>query len=737
MSFISFSILVIPFFLAPPMAAALVKLLSFTNYDLNARKLTNPIEIESYVFSLLQAIGYQDLKDGHQSARMSMTNFGASDCYLLAMLNSHMQHCESSDCICIELEVHSLDSSKANQARKSWLLFAKEQLGEFLQKYPNNPQFHIIAACVEYSWLGNIFLTLDHLTRAYALRPSIPAITTILHIYRKIEKDMIAGNFVGNSRSSEATELIEIIKTDTFLKLFNKFIKKMENCTVDSIEFWSILIKDTPDAEHLNSIGNKIFECMKELRGLYYRILGCDPENLNFLCMYGIFLKYVVFDEINSSKILARVKTLKDNRVVNKKFHRSFFWSKKSKTILLKVSGNQETFGKILDVNLEATLELKYSRKEFKRINITKLMLPFIATKHSEWVKRAFASMDLGSIGKVIGAFVSDKDGYYFYANVEVRLIPNLKEGITFILFIWPNRKLTGYLNQVGHSAEIKKQYYLLLCDEKENVVGINNNAGKLFSILPNAINPEITLQTLIPELENKEVREAVKSNGGYRCAIDVTHIERTLGDSDKVQDDSSEENTNKLPVWMKLIENAYGEKHNLPSKQIIFVLYPTPVPVVRSIRTLERKVQATGAEIGDGSDDNFDEKQLAEFTENHSASAASSHTSNISNRNLAKELKASLYDKKIPFSVKVFIYTIWIIYIMLLTACVIDWVVSYIKAYDAGNLFNTLDHITQRLTVMLTSTRDSRTLDLIIRELEDNLYYGDEFYERINKRVI
>jgi hypothetical protein len=713
------------------MAFALVRLFSFINYDLNPLKLTNSTEIEGYVLSLLQAIGRQDNKNNYRSKRMSKSSFDARDCYLLAMLNTHSQDCEVSDCICKELEIHSLNNTNASQVRRNWLLFVREQLGEFLKKYSNNPQLHIMAACFEYYWLGNIFTALEHLNRVYVLKHSIPSIATTLHIYRKIEKDIISGNFIAKNRGGDGTELAEVIRINTFLKLFNKFTRMIENCTADSIEFWSMLIKDAPDTALLNSIGNKIFECTKKLDELYYKILECDPDNLNFLCMYGTFLKYIVFDEITSSKILARVRTLKDNREVDKKLLRTSYRSKRNKVMLLKISGNQETFGKILDVNLEATLELKYTREEFKNININKLMPPFIASKHNEWVKRSFTNTSLDNMMTRI--FVSDKDGYYFHVNGEVKLVPNLKEGISFILSMYPNRKLRNYLNQVGQSAEIKKSYCLLLCDGKEKVVGINDTAGKLFSIMPNAINPEITLKMLIVELDNKEAREAAKSNKGYKCSIDITHIERTLGDSDKIYDDSFEENSTKLSVWMRLIEDVYGEQYNLPCKQVVLVLYPISKHATGYIRSLELKAQATG-EIWDESDDNVDEKQLGNFTDSLSVSIGSSQASN---KNLAREIKASLRDRNTPFSVKVFIYTIWIIYAMLLAVCIIDWVVSYIKAYEADDLFKAIDYIMNRLNSLIIATQDARTLDLIVRGLEDNQYYGDEFFTKINMHVI
>lgn len=738
-NFISFSLMIIPFFLTPPLAFALVELFSFKNNDLDPSTLTSPGEIESYIFSLLQAIGRDESLGNNQGQGMSREHLTPNDCYLMAMLNVHSQSCESPDCICAELGKEGANAFRTNRRRKNWLLFVKEQLAEFLQRHSKDPQLHITAACLQYYWFNNFFTALDHLARVYALQPSIPVMISALFIHRQIEKDLISGAFASYSDSEGNKNMTEILKANSFLKLFNRFLKKVEFCTANSIEFWSMLTKDTPDVVLLGNIGNTVFDCMRVLRDLYYKITDCDPNNLTFLYIYAVFLKYVVYDEVTANTIFARVRSLRENRMLNK--HLSYFESGRGKTMMIKVSGDQETMGKILDVNLETSVELKYDKDDFKRINMSKLMPPFVADKHGEWIKRSYEMLNIKNMHAVTQIFVADKDGYYIFTNSLLRLVPNLKDGISFIISLRANRKMTGYFNRVGRQKESKKSYSFLLFNGDDNVVGLNDNASHLFNVHPKELRPESTLQALIPELAAKEVYDAAKSNRGHLCSVDLSSVERVLGDTDKVVDDSGEEHVVKQNVWMRLFEHVYGEEYNLPCTLKVLVLqkitghhFHSPMT---KLQTKNDNFDGSDGDLNDGSNENLNEQQIAGLNENLSVSIASSQASNISSLNLAKELKASLYERKTPSTVKLFIYTIWSIYLMMLVACIVDWVISYQQAARADELISFVGNVMSRFNCLTMVTTDARTIDLILRGLEVNPYYGDDFYVENNKHVI
>ena len=109
--------------------------------------------------------------------------------------------------------------------------------------------------------------------------------------------------------------------------------------------------------------------------------------------------------------------------------------------------------------------------------------------------------------------------------------------------------------------------------------------------------------------------------------------------------------------------------------------------------------------------------------------SSTQSMTSASSDRNLVYEFKASLYERQTPFAVKLLRWTIIILYSTLLVTNIIDCILFYFRANDSGKLFDVIDYMSDRMNNLVSTTLDGRTIDLIVRDLEKNEYYGDSFY--------
>jgi hypothetical protein len=257
-------------------------------------------------------------------------------------------------------------------------------------------------------------------------------------------------------------------------------------------------------------------------------------------------------------------------------------------------------------------------------------------------------------------------------------------------------------------------------------VAGMNESAGKLLNILPNEMKNEITLQSLIPELGSEEVLAQARSNKGYMCSINLTMISQTLGDLDKVYDDS-EEKIVKESVWMQLKDHVFGENYNLPCTLRILVfqqIRDTHLFTNEGIEEQERIEVAC----------KVNEQNLTEL---NTMSMVPSRGSNMSNRNFVAELKASLYKENTPLTVKLFMYVIWSIYLSLLVACIVEWIVTSLKTTKAEDLFCFIANNMRRMNHFIIAIISGRTIDLITRGLEDNSYYGDEFYTKVNQHVI
>ncbi|MDR3547584.1 MAG: hypothetical protein P4M11_04810 [Candidatus Pacebacteria bacterium] len=90
---------------------------------------------------------------------------------------------------------------------------------------------------------------------------------------------------------------------------------------------------------------------------------------------------------------------------------------------------------------------------------------------------------------------------------------------------------------------------------------------------------------------------------------------------------------------------------------------------------------------------------------------SVSSSASGTSDSNTVKEFKASLYEKKIPFTVKLLKYTIWLLYGVLLAATAVDWAITYIKADKSRVDFDLISSVSDRLDHLSVIALDTRMI--------------------------
>lgn len=722
----SYSLLIIPYAITPFIAYTAVEFMISVNTSSKENNFTSVSEVENYILSLLLAAEKVSSDKKYQEAS------SISECYLLATLDKHTTRCEAQSCICRKLEEKTSMGKlrRAQISKDNWVLFAGQQLNEWLLKFPKEPLIHVVSASFDFYYLKNYFRAIHSLDVANELNPPIPIAMTTLFIQRRIEEAMISYNLPFLIKPDGEQSKLDPVKVDKTMKLFNQFMEMIDDCTTANVSFWSILLSNTPNIPRLNRVGIEIFEYLKQLHALYNKIMASNSSNITFLYKYGVFLKFIIFDDITAEMIFNKIKLIRENKVISKSVAKKSM-AMANELITLRVSGNPSSLGKILDANSEAVVKLKYNKDELKHSNISQLMSSVVAEAHTEWVKDAYARFLLPSVNKVFGNFVCDKNGYFTYANLLLKILPNLKEDINFILIIQLNRKMANYLEFMKNHKAYRNKYCVFLCSEKGRIVGINENMGNWLRITPAEINnrPEVAVETLLPEIfDNSKVKDSVMSVNGYRCVINYGKIMNQLSEDEQIDHEDEAQST--VSIWIRGIEETYGAAHSLKVTLRIFIIIPSlPGRVDSSIlglSTLPGEIVDTVAE----------KTPLARQDVSHAGSVASSSYTNLSNKNLVYEFKASLYDKKTPRTILLLNYVMWGFYLLLFASATADWILSYMKANDSWDFFDLIIKSTERMNSISSVSIDARTLDLHIRDLEENTYYRGKFYEMTLEHV-
>eukprot|EP00826_Nyctotherus_ovalis_P050464 TRINITY_DN6182_c0_g6_i1.p2 TRINITY_DN6182_c0_g6~~TRINITY_DN6182_c0_g6_i1.p2 ORF type:complete len:143 (+),score=37.91 TRINITY_DN6182_c0_g6_i1:477-905(+) len=124
-------------------------------------------------------------------------------------------------------------------------------------------------------------------------------------------------------------------------------------------------------------------------------------------------------------------------------------------------------------------------------------------SSYDEWISKNYHTMSLRELSKVQHSFIVDKDGYYTFCNYLIMLMPNLKEGLTFIVTFKLNRRLRGHVQP----PKIKSLPCTFICDSRGKLIGINKYAGQWMEVSPHEVemNSEVRISDLIPELSIKQ----------------------------------------------------------------------------------------------------------------------------------------------------------------------------------------------------------------------------------------
>ena len=408
---------------------------------------------------------------------------------------------------------------------------------------------------------------------------------------------------------------------------------------------------------------------MNQINEQYNKLIEIDPNNIHFLYAYSVFLRNVVFDEITATRILEKVNILQESYQLHRNSSSSF-GNKMNKCIILRISGNSDSLGKILDANIIATTKLKYSREEFERLTVNQLLPSVIAEVHDKWVMSSYENaISNYRKKKYIRGFIKNKNSDLVFCNISQKVIPNLKEEFNFLAIIQMNVKLIGFAQTIEQSHDQNKPMCVFLCDEKNKVIGINNIAAKFLSIESSDINDksETAMQDFIHELSDPINEQKMESNTGMPCLVNFENMRRGLinVEHDVIRQDDEYIGADVLAT-IRLFNETYGSELNQPVKVKVFIITPIGSNLNCNcfITIMEKAKEILGSDsINDKLMNNIKPFEVRGFAmkDNESIikSVDSSQISTISDRNLVYEFKNSLYDKNTPHTIKLLTYTI------------------------------------------------------------------------------
>ena len=154
-------------------------------------------------------------------------------------------------------------------------------------------------------------------------------------------------------------------------------------------------------------------------------------------------------------------------------------------TAIIHISGNQESAGRIIEVNNSLTEVFGYSRQEVIGNNIKTLMPTIIGNSHDSFLRNYFICGKNKILFKTSMLFGKDKDGFAFHLSIYIKQIPNLAGGILF----------------VGMLRRVDEEFEYILIDRSGVIDSMSYKLSQIFQV-PNSTVFEannINIQLLAP----------------------------------------------------------------------------------------------------------------------------------------------------------------------------------------------------------------------------------------------
>ena len=418
--------------------------------------------------------------------------------------------------------------------------------------------------------------------------------------------------------------------------------------------FWSALYEAEPNTEKMCHHAQNISRGVKVIRDIYAKVTRLNPTNLMFLYKYGLFLRYIVHDEIESAQIISKLKN--GRALLNEKRWNS--WD--GTTVLIRASGDQVTLGCIMDISFEGEIILGLAKKDAVGMSYKRLMLPMISERHDDWLIAFYKNMKPKTINNTSLFFFQHVDKHYVQCECYKAVVPRLDDRkVEFAIFL---RRLAHNPNIPPFIEQIEKTPGAIISSWNGRIVGVNSQATKYLGIPTNISEKECFLSQLFPECETQG--PAFESKNGKYFKMELRQFRERLPPELIERKLDEEIGMNQTPggadfemsMWGKLVNETYGENAGNSTTIRIFYFLPLGSAQGHSVETFGKMANSANMKHVPGiveSGDNHGSYDLDENMSGYTSSASSSHSSGTqSEASMIKQFKYQLYERRYPFSV-------------------------------------------------------------------------------------
>jgi len=404
-----------------------------------------------------------------------------------------------------------------NKKDTLWNELLKNLIKEGIQKFSRSTRLRLLLSSIEYHKLGSVWLSIYSLMVIPEMKPSIQEQFAATRAILNIEKDMKDNDL----RMIESTG-VDITMIFQFQNKFNIFQETIEKSVSFQVDFWRELLDDNPEIHKLLSLGSILTKKYGEIEKQFEGISNMGVSNIKVLELYGAFLKDVVHNDAEAKRVLEKIEFMNKSEFSNKQGPNKEEKKTGNQTIgtdncIVIVSGNKGNIGEIISVSNEIMNFFGYKAREVIGQNIELLMPKYYAEKHYAFMTKYFATGVDRVMNKQRVVFSLTKKSYVKHMNLNLKILPNLRDGIQIIgVFSQVSGEDIGR-SIVENILDIHLNY--LLFNQKTGVIlGVSESCYGSFGLKSSLFKITSTnspnLEMLAPDLLDPEKQKQLVNKG-------------------------------------------------------------------------------------------------------------------------------------------------------------------------------------------------------------------------------
>ncbi|KAL4485750.1 hypothetical protein ABPG72_012290 [Tetrahymena utriculariae] len=460
------------------------------------------------------------------------------DCIQLdGALKFHARYCtkiSDVNCNCQSLILDKEDNiqiyqNNTNQINLSenikWYNFVKFLLLDSFDKFQKSTRLHLFNSYIQHAKLNNKFKSLLELMYTSELKPNMQEEFSI-YSYNHIIEDELKENDLRNTEN----KTIEVNSIIQFQAIFVDFLGSLEKSVNYYQEFWNKLLEEIPDVDKLLLLGTKITNSFETNQQVFENLQEINSNHIKTLLIYGHYLKEIVNDEQDGSRLLEKAQYIQRGNQANKQFVdvEKLKYGENSTTSVISVSGNLNQIGIVVNTNNEIEQLLSYSKNDLMGQNISKIMPKVYGDIHDGLFHRYLETSQPKVIGIERTVMCLNKNGYVIPTSIMVKVLPNLDQGIQIVGF------LKEIDNQESKSQIDKDQvvHYIIYREDNLQIQGISQSIHDYFGIpsqlvYGNSNNiSDFTIDQIMPGVADIANKEEMMSAQGLVTTIDSTYVQ-------------------------------------------------------------------------------------------------------------------------------------------------------------------------------------------------------------------